>query len=334
MVDISTKLLPRDVLGTFLPDPRSIRAFEDLQQDLIDSAAVVTAFQSARALVVEANAALTGAQVFTPGAGLAVVDGGAGGAYDLSVDLTATAPIDYDDVTATISHDVSGVAAGTYGSATLSAVITVDEFGHITEVTEDAIAGGGGSPFDAPLTPPFAANFTAVNGATFSDTSTGMFVSGAAAVPAIRFAAQTAAPPVGDFVVTLRGYGVTNLFGGSNQNVGIYLRNTGTGRITLFASQIDNTLLIQNWTGFTTFSATLSTQATGGAFIPWRRVRKTGVNLFFDASPDGVNWSQILTVTVASFLVTIDQVGVGNTFNSAALASPNFGGIIHSWTVV
>lgn len=44
----------------------------------------------------------------------------------------------------TFDHDTSGASPGTYGSATNSAQITVDEFGHITGVTDVPISGGGG----------------------------------------------------------------------------------------------------------------------------------------------------------------------------------------------
>lgn len=45
----------------------------------------------------------------------------------------------------TLSHNESGVTAGTYGSATESAVITVDEYGHVTNISEETIAGGSSS---------------------------------------------------------------------------------------------------------------------------------------------------------------------------------------------
>lgn len=44
-----------------------------------------------------------------------------------------------------IDHNTSGVTAGTYGSSTQSAVITVDDYGHITSATTATIAGGGSS---------------------------------------------------------------------------------------------------------------------------------------------------------------------------------------------
>lgn len=124
MVDLTTKLLPRDVLATFLPDPRSIRAFEDLQQDLIDAAGAVTVLQDASLLSVDPAPALTAVRTLTPGAGLAGVDGGAGGAFTLSVDLTATSPLAYDDATATVSLNAPvPIALGGTGETTATDAI-------------------------------------------------------------------------------------------------------------------------------------------------------------------------------------------------------------------
>lgn len=44
----------------------------------------------------------------------------------------------------TVNHNDSPVTPGTYGSSTKSAVVTVDQQGHLTAVTEATISGGGG----------------------------------------------------------------------------------------------------------------------------------------------------------------------------------------------
>jgi hypothetical protein len=53
--------------------------------------------------------------------------------------ISALTPIDYNSTTGVISHTNSGATAGTYGSATLVPVITVDVAGHITSVANQAI---------------------------------------------------------------------------------------------------------------------------------------------------------------------------------------------------
>jgi hypothetical protein len=50
--------------------------------------------------------------------------------------LSANSPIDLDSDTGVISHNESGVTANTYGDAAKYPVITVDDKGHITSVTE------------------------------------------------------------------------------------------------------------------------------------------------------------------------------------------------------
>lgn len=48
------------------------------------------------------------------------------------------------DANVSIGHEVSGVTPGTYGDATNVARVTVDEYGHVTDVVEVPITGGGG----------------------------------------------------------------------------------------------------------------------------------------------------------------------------------------------
>jgi hypothetical protein len=325
MVDIFTKLLPRDVLATFLPDPRSIRAFEDLQQDLIDAAEAVTAIQSARVLVAEANAGLTGAQVFTPGAGLSVVDGGAGAAYEISVDLTATAPLAYDDASATISHDVSGVVASTYGSATKSAVITVDEFGHLTEVTEATISGGGGGSafgefaYDPPLIADLPTDVIAA-GATFGKTDvTGKGLSLTVRnVGTGRAAACVTTAPSLPFTATIRA--VSQNPGVNNPAFwGIVLRNSSNGRSII--TNLDRTPVFgfQQWSTIDTFNATLASKNIGGAYgmsgayyIAMNVSAGNVITAYW--SLNGVTWVSLGTTNVSTYLTAagglLDQVGI------------------------
>lgn len=76
--------------------------------------------------------------------------GGGGGGSGVS-SVTGTAPITASPTSGAVvvSHDVSGVTAGTYGDDVTVAVVTVDDTGHVTEVVETPITfpdGSGGDP--------------------------------------------------------------------------------------------------------------------------------------------------------------------------------------------
>jgi hypothetical protein len=53
--------------------------------------------------------------------------------------LSGTAPINFNSANGIISHNASGVTAGTYGSASVIPVITVDAKGHVTAVSTQSI---------------------------------------------------------------------------------------------------------------------------------------------------------------------------------------------------
>lgn len=55
--------------------------------------------------------------------------------------LSGNAPISYNSTSGAISHAVSGVTAGSYGSSTSVPVITVDATGHVTGVSTSSISG-------------------------------------------------------------------------------------------------------------------------------------------------------------------------------------------------
>lgn len=56
--------------------------------------------------------------------------------------LSNLLPIKYNPATGVFSHDVSGVTANTYGDAANYPIITVDQYGHVTNVQLQPIAGG------------------------------------------------------------------------------------------------------------------------------------------------------------------------------------------------
>ena len=61
-------------------------------------------------------------------------------AAQIRANLSNTAPVNYDPSTGIISHALSGVVATTYGNTTFVPTITVDDKGHVTSITNTAIA--------------------------------------------------------------------------------------------------------------------------------------------------------------------------------------------------
>src|SRR5574340_599885 len=64
-------------------------------------------------------------------------------------EVDGTAPISITNPTGpvvTVTHDTSGVTAGTYGDATHYPVVTVDADGHLTAASNQAVSPGGVMP--------------------------------------------------------------------------------------------------------------------------------------------------------------------------------------------
>lgn len=100
------------------------------------------------------------------------------------------------DANVSIGHDVSGVTPGTYGDATNVARVTVDEYGHVTDVEEVPITGGGGGGGGRTLIASFTAtgvetgfSFTSIP-ATYQDLLLDFYCRGTAAAGDIQIDLQ------------------------------------------------------------------------------------------------------------------------------------------------
>src|SRR5574343_628874 len=125
MVDNFAYLLPRDVIASFIPDPRAILTFEAAQQQIVtntdDIAAQATTIADASFLTLTSEPVLGTERVFTLTAGQLIgVDGGANSTYTVSLADTAVTP-------------------ASYGSASKVAQFTVDQKGRLTAAVEVAI---------------------------------------------------------------------------------------------------------------------------------------------------------------------------------------------------
>lgn len=113
-MQITTRPLTRKQLSDFLPNPRSIIAFENLQGDVSNTGDVLS---TAPFITTQADGNLGEERVLTGSANVSVTDGGAGA--DVTLDL--------EDTT---------VVPATYGAATKLVVLAIDAKGRVTSASE------------------------------------------------------------------------------------------------------------------------------------------------------------------------------------------------------
>jgi len=113
MTLLKTRALTRQQIGQFVDSERGIRAFEDVQADIINQ---YEAISSASFLTISTEPSLGSERVFTPSGDFAVVDGGPNTTYSLSLSDT-------------------GIAAGIYGDASHTLGITVSATGRVSAIS-------------------------------------------------------------------------------------------------------------------------------------------------------------------------------------------------------
>ena len=98
---------------------------------------------------------------------------------------------------------------------------------------------------------------------------------------------------------------------------GLGVRNSSNGKIMSIAKVLlgtGNALEVDKWTSLTAFSANAASQAASlYSEIPsrlWLRIAGNGTNVTFYYSANGSDWQQLFTETIATFLGSIDQVGL------------------------
>ena len=191
--------------------------------------------------------------------------------------------------------------------------------------------GGGG--LEAAPTAPASASFTLQNAGTaaLSDVANGMLLSVPSATSNIRFAKHTAGPSsFTSFTMTWRAEMATFTANVGYTNCGI-LRDSGTGKIIMFGEyQRGATMVAQRWSSYTAFSANAVTPLTAPVtrYYPWRRMTVASGTITFYVSVDGVTWISIGTEPVATYITTINEVGVGS-FTSNEDAST----VVNSFTI-
>ena len=99
------------------------------------------------------------------------------------------------------------------------------------------------------------------------------------------------------------------------QQVGIALRNSGSGNVIAYGTGAQgtgasNAVQLQNWTSPTAFSATIANLNDLIGPVRWLRVSNTGTNLVYYYSNNGLDWIQLGSFSLASFISSVDQIGI------------------------
>lgn len=167
--------------------------------------------------------------------------------------------------------------------------------------------------FEASPSIPASSNFTLDNAGTasVSDVTGGMLLTAPAATDTIRFLRFTGTvSSYTSFTATLRAVPV-KLTSTATDSC-ILLRNSANSKILLFGGYSSHAnQLIQQWSAYSTFNATLINTAYPAVFMSWRRIVVGSGTIIFQCSPDGKQWFTVSTTTTATYISAIDQIGIG-----------------------
>jgi len=221
----------------------------------------------------------------------------------------------------TLSLVNTGVVAGTYGSATQVAQITVGLDGRLTNATNVTITGGGGGGGPWWFAPPTLASLpTVVNDGPATgvvaadDTDAGLLIRALVSADGHSYA-RLAAAPAAPYTVTCKVHAVTRL-DGHYTAAGIVLREAGTGRKVLWGWASNDFAMArrnQNAAGGTDIFLQKTSgvnMSTDGSWL--RLLVAANYDVTIQISPEGKQWYTVASVTAATGGWTaLDQAGVG-----------------------
>lgn len=213
----------------------------------------------------------------------------------------------------------TAVTPGTYGDATNVAQITVDQQGRIIAAVDVAITGGGGgSSHERTRVVPLLANFTLDNGgaSVATDKTYGLQLVCPASASNIRMLRSNTAPPATPWAMIVRTQPLYPGTANTTTNFGLFLRNSGTGRIISFAANTGSAnagVTVQRYSAYATFNANILAGIAANLLssVPWLMVTNDGTTLGFHISPDGDAWDLLATEPLATYITSVNQFGFG-----------------------
>lgn len=181
MNPLKTRALTREQIGQFIPNPRGIRAFEDVQEDISSQYDAVT---NASFLTISSEPSLGSERVLTLAPGqLTGTDGGANTSYTLGLADTTVVPGSYGGAGKSVALAIDGkgrvTSAGEYAITTT--VVAEGSNLYFTDARARAALSGSTGISYTPSTGAIALSNTAVTASTYGS---------ATSIPSITFDAQ------------------------------------------------------------------------------------------------------------------------------------------------
>lgn len=226
------------------------------------------------------------------------------------------------------------IGTGVYTSAgpTMTRVLEESSTGSLLNLSGLAVlsqvaaaADYAAGVFESAGAKPVVADFTLDNAGTASmaDGTGGIVLTMPSSTINIRFIRYGVAPS-SSFKVILRSTALSPYRNGNIHNGGaIILRNSSSGKLITFSCS-NASIYMQRWAGYASFNASpLNGVALFYNMQIWRKVESDGTTLSFYLSADGLDWGLIATEALASYISSVDQVGMGS-INGAASGLTNY----------
>lgn len=185
---------------------------------------------------------------------------------------------------------------------------------------------------ERPRVVPAAASFTLqnANSGTIADGAygSGIVFDSVNATAGIRMIRRNGSPPATPYSIITRSQAVSAATGA--YPCGVVLRNSSSGKVIFFGAYNGSQELVQQWSAYGTFNANILGATTiWSVGVPtWRKVDNDGTNLNFSISPDGITWVQLATTTLAAYVSSIDEIGMGAYVVTSAQKA-----VFQSWEV-